>query len=95
MQMIQAIDKIQSTFPEWDSEKCPTARYYGNKTCGFIQYENIFLFDHRHVLTQMRQRTVKPEVENDKNTRNESNKIKQSSLLGYALMASALITLVS
>jgi len=70
----QAIDKIQSTFPEWDSEKCPTAR---------------------HVLTQMRQRTVKPGVENDKNTRNKGNKIKQSSLLGYALMASALITLVS
>jgi len=23
----QAIDKIQSTFPKWDSEKCPTARH--------------------------------------------------------------------
>ena len=53
----------------------------------------MFLFDHRHVLTQMRQRTVEPGVEGD--TRNKSNKIKQSSLLGYALMASALITLVS
>jgi len=72
--IVQAIAKIQSTFPEWDSEKCPTTR---------------------HVLNQMRQRTVESGVENDKNTRNKSNKIKQSYQLGYALMAGALLTLVS
>ena len=43
----------------------------------------------------MRQRTVESGVNDDKNTRNKSNKIKQSYLLGYALMAGALITLVS
>jgi len=33
LQTMQAIDKIQSTFPipEWVSEKCPTARYFEHK----------------------------------------------------------------
>jgi len=63
--------------------------------CYFIQNKNNFLFNQRHVLSQLRQRAVEPGEEDGKNTGNKSNHFKQTSLFGYALMAGALITLIA
>ena len=88
MQMMQVIDKIQSTLPGWDSKKCPTARYIRaiktNVKPNMIQ--NDFFLNHRHVLNL-------PEPVLGKGSK--SNQIKQTSLLGFALMACALMNLMA
>ena len=56
-----------------------------------MQSQNNFLLIHRHVLSQLRQRTVEPGEEEDKKTENKSNHIKQASLFGFVFMAGALM----
>ena len=88
MQMMQVIDKIQSTLPGWDSKKCPTARYIGaiktNVKPNMIQ--NDFFLNHRHVLNL-------PEPVLSKGSK--SNQIKETSLQGFVLMACALMNLMA
>ena len=96
MQMMQVIDKIQSTLPGWDSTKCPTARYKKCPTARYIgaiktnvkpnMIQNDFFLNHRHVLNL-------PEPVLGKGSK--SNQIKQTSLLGFALMACALMNLMA
>ena len=88
MQMMQVIDKIQSTLPGWDSKKCPTARYIGaiktNVKPNMIQ--NDFFLNHRHVLN-----LAEPVLGKG----SKSNQIKETSFLGFALMACALMNLMA
>ena len=63
----QAVDIIHSHFPDWDSQKCPTARYYSS--CSKIDQvteKNIdnwfWAFNYSHVLSQ---RQTNEEVEDE------------------------------
>ena len=93
MQMMQVIDKIQSTLPGWDSKKCPTARYIGAIKTNVkpnmilnILIEITSFFNHRHVLN-----LPEPVL----SIGSQISQIQQTSLLCFVLMTSALANLMA